>query len=367
MSENLIYGADITAYGAIGDGKTDCSDAFIKAIENGESLICIPFGTYLITKPIVLGSNIKLHFHKSACVKFVPAQKDKKPLFCAKNGASVEICGGIFDVYEKALLTSVMEFDACENVRVSDCTINAPHAQASVLLKYTDACIISGVTFNGMSDCVKLIGECDGITVKNSTVKAAANVLQLGEAKAGADVKNLCVRNINVTFCDSFFEFLGGCASFVEAENIEARISFSFAKLFDSFNLEDCEFEGIKAYLIDRGLNEGKTKCYFSFASCPDGLEIREFVRVSDMESTPHAPTFILKNTNADKAKLLIDGMTLDNVIAARGKSKTVSMTTAKLSNPCGKFIYTLEVGVDKEDTLTLPLGGFDYMSINRH
>ena len=41
MSENLIYGADILGYGAVADGATDCSDAFLKAIENGENLISV--------------------------------------------------------------------------------------------------------------------------------------------------------------------------------------------------------------------------------------------------------------------------------------------------------------------------------------
>ncbi len=367
MSENLIYGADILAYGAVGDGKADCSDAFIKAIENGESLISIPFGTYLITKPITLFSNVKLHFHPSACIKFMPASKDVQHMFISKQSGGVEICGGIFDIAEKALLASVFDFDGCESVRITSCTINAPHASASIVLKDTEVFCASGVTFNGMSDCIKLLGSCDGITVKNCAVKAASNVLLLGTAKTKADISNICVRNIDVSLCDSFFEFLNGSAVRVSAESIVARISFCFANLFDGFNLEDSDFEDIRAYLIDRDPNKGKTKCYFSFASCPDGLEIRAFERVSDMESIPFAPTFILKNTNTDKTKLLIDGMTLDNVIAARGKSKTVSMTTAKLSNPVGKFIYTLEVAVDKDDSFTMPLGGFDYMSINRH
>ena len=366
MSENLIYGADIQSYGAVCDGKTDCSDAFIKAIENGESLICVPYGTYILTKPVELSSNVKLHLHPSACLKFAPSSKDIKKMFYAKNGGGIEICGGILDIGEKAILDSVLSFDGCESVRISNCTINAPHVKASVLFKNTSSCCISNVTFNGMSDCVKLLGECENITFKNSTVRASANVLQLGEAKVKTDVKGLYVRNIDVSFCDSFFEFLNGSANLVSAENIKARISFSFAKLFDIFDLEDSEFENIKAYLIDRGLNADKTKCYFSFASCPDGLEIRTFERVSDVESIPFAPTFIMKNTNADTGKLLIDGMALDNVIAARGKSKTVAMTTAKLANPCNKFIYTLEVGVSKDDSFTMPLGSFDYMSINR-
>ena len=231
MSENLIYGVDITAYGAVGDGKSDCSGALIKAIENGESLISIPYGTYLITKPVAISSNVKLHFHTSACVKFAPASKDVQTMFYCRERSAVEIYGGIFDIHEKALLTSVFDFDSCESVRVSNLTINAPHASASIMFKNTSDCCVNGVTFNGMSDCVKLIGECENITVKNCTVKAAANVVQMGASKTKADVKRLDVRNVTVSFCDSFFEFLNGTASLICAENIEARISFCFAKL----------------------------------------------------------------------------------------------------------------------------------------
>jgi hypothetical protein len=73
-----------------------------------------------------------------------------------------------------------------------------------------------------------------------------------------------------------------------------------------------------------------------------------------------------MKNSNAAMSKMIIDGIALDNVIAARGKSKTVSMTTAKLTNPCGKFIYTLEIGINKDDMFTIPYGDFDYMRIDR-
>ena len=209
MSENLIYGADILAYGAVGDGKTDCSDAFIKAIENGESLISIPYGTYLITKPIMLSSNVKLHFHPSACVKFSPSAKDIKTMFYAQNIGGIEICGGIFDINEKAILESVFCFDSCEGVRITSCAVNAPHAKSSVLLKNTTFCRINCTTFNGMSDCVKLLGDCESITVKNSTVKGAANVIQVGESNAKATVCNLEVRNIRL--CLVYRRWLFGC------------------------------------------------------------------------------------------------------------------------------------------------------------
>ena len=39
-------------------------------------------------------------------------------------------------------------------------------------------------------------------------------------------------------------------------------------------------------------------------------------------------------------------------------------MTTARLTNPTGKFVYTLECGIRQYDTLTIPLGDFDSLTI---
>ena len=63
----------VTNYGAKNDGKTDCSQAFKKAIEdcnrNGGGRVIIPEGTYLCG-PIYLKSNVNLHAVKGAKVLF---------------------------------------------------------------------------------------------------------------------------------------------------------------------------------------------------------------------------------------------------------------------------------------------------------
>ncbi len=365
MSENLIYGADVLGYGAVGDGKSDCTEAFIKAIENGESLISVPFGKYLITRPLVLSSNTKLCIHPSACIYYVPKDKNAKQFIFAKDAHSIEICGGIFNIAEK-VKCKVFSFEACQNIRISSCLINTPDALSCFNFDNCEDIYVSEVRFNGLCDSNVFTGKCENITVKNCHVTSSVNFLQCGTGTKSCDISNLQIRNIDVQFCDSFLEFLNGKAENVAVENINAAFFFAFAKLFEKFDLEDATLEKIDVYMLDRGLNEGKTKTYFSFASCPDGFELRNFKRNSDLESTPFVPSFIIKNTNADKAKMIIDGIALDNVIAARGKSKTVSMTTAKLTNPCNKFIYTLEIGVDKDDTFTLPYGDFDYLRIDR-
>ncbi|GAA4712561.1 hypothetical protein GCM10023228_18030 [Brevibacillus fulvus] len=72
---------DITDYGAVGDGKTDATEAFRQAIEAanaaGGGRVVVPAGTYL-TGAIHLKSNVNLHVTENAVVKF--SQDPKKYL-----------------------------------------------------------------------------------------------------------------------------------------------------------------------------------------------------------------------------------------------------------------------------------------------
>ncbi|SFL70502.1 glycoside hydrolase family 28 protein [Pelosinus propionicus] len=63
----------ITEYGAIGDGVTDCTEAFRKVITLANNIgggrVVVPAGIYL-TGPIHFKSNINLHVSKEAIIKF---------------------------------------------------------------------------------------------------------------------------------------------------------------------------------------------------------------------------------------------------------------------------------------------------------
>ena len=62
---------DITAYGAVGDGKTSNTAVFAKAVEeatqNGGGIIYVPPGEYL-TGPIILQSDMTLHISRGATI-----------------------------------------------------------------------------------------------------------------------------------------------------------------------------------------------------------------------------------------------------------------------------------------------------------
>ena len=74
---------DITKFGAVADGTTDCTAAFKDAIvacnKAGGGIVLVPKGTFL-TGAIHLLSNVNLHVTKDAVIKFSPDTKKYLPL-----------------------------------------------------------------------------------------------------------------------------------------------------------------------------------------------------------------------------------------------------------------------------------------------
>jgi hypothetical protein len=77
----------VTKYGAVGDGKTDCTEAFRSAIEAcnaaGGGRVVVPAGTFL-TGAIHLKSNVNLHLEKSAIVRFSTNTESYLPVVFAR-------------------------------------------------------------------------------------------------------------------------------------------------------------------------------------------------------------------------------------------------------------------------------------------
>jgi polygalacturonase len=79
---------NITDYGAVGDGTTDCTDAFKQAIDAanqaGGGVVVVPAGTYL-TGAITLKSNVNLYVSNGATIKF-SQDPSKYPLVLTQDG-----------------------------------------------------------------------------------------------------------------------------------------------------------------------------------------------------------------------------------------------------------------------------------------
>lgn len=74
---------NLTSYGAIGDGFTDCTDAFKKAIDecskSGGGIVMVPEGVFL-SGPIYLNSNVNLFISENATIKFTNDQSKYLPV-----------------------------------------------------------------------------------------------------------------------------------------------------------------------------------------------------------------------------------------------------------------------------------------------
>ena len=74
---------NITSYGAVGDGKTDCTKALKNAIEdcsnNGGGKVIVPGGTFL-TSAIHLKNNVNLYISENAVIKFSTDPKKYLPV-----------------------------------------------------------------------------------------------------------------------------------------------------------------------------------------------------------------------------------------------------------------------------------------------
>lgn len=78
---------DVTKFGAVGDGVTDCTQAFADAIARcskaGGGRVVVPEGTYL-TGAIHLKNNVNFHVIKGATIKFSTDPKKYLPVVFAR-------------------------------------------------------------------------------------------------------------------------------------------------------------------------------------------------------------------------------------------------------------------------------------------
>lgn len=75
---------NITEYGAVGDGQTNCYEAFVAAVAACEAAeggrVLVPAGTYLVNGPIHFASDMNLHLAEGAHIKFGGKYVDYLPL-----------------------------------------------------------------------------------------------------------------------------------------------------------------------------------------------------------------------------------------------------------------------------------------------
>lgn len=387
MKENLLFGADITSYGAKGDGKTDCHDAFQSALDKKENLITVPYGVYVIKGQLRIGSNVKLDLHPKAVMLFdcdeniLVTNKEHK-----KGNSGIIINGGIWkakNARKDKKSDMFFSFENIKNLKITNAAILPCHRNAISLFKAEDfrinTCLFDTSDCANAGDCVRLEGQCKDGIIKN--LEFSGNDKQdRNTALIAFDTDEKCKISDNISSSGKITSIL--------IENLSARKIYSFIRLF-CHGSEVCgiEIDGIRGSFLHSVLDLSKSAdsesngkfadicmgnisalCekssensgYFLLEGRFDGLEIQNFSRDRDSEAFPFIPTLIMHNTSP--MQVITDGMALDEIISAKGKSRLSSMTAAKISTPTGKYVYTFEAGLSSEDELIIPSGNFDYL-----
>ena len=195
---------DITTYGAVGDGQTDCLPAIKTAIDEcnsaGGGRVVVPPGEYFVEGPIHLKSNVNLHISKDAKIlftkdysKYLPVVFSRyggvelmnySPLIYAFEQENIAITGeGIVDggADENTWWPWKSQYDsvdrqvlfqmAADGVPVEERDFSNYHIRTLFIQPYRcKNVLIDGITVNYSPRwCINPV-LCENVTVKNVTV-----------------------------------------------------------------------------------------------------------------------------------------------------------------------------------------------------
>ena len=340
MAENLIYGKTVLDFGAKGDGKSDDTEAFIKAFSSTESLICIPFGHYTVKEELNLKSGVKVVCHPRAVIDFEGITIEEKAF-------KTIISGGIWNCTHK---------DNC-----------AFDLTDSVFCRVENAVITS-------YDCC--IGVCGGknLYLENLELKSSKQGSCL---VFGGDVSFIKLNNVKFADGEKALELASGCYAFsFDTNNIVfdgCEYGF-FAKNFILANSYICDisgytsqnsihFEGgeikdtiIKNISVYDGYIYSEGTKFFS-------LDILEFRRIAVREANAGKYSFVA--AKCPDCTLICDGIPLDAVILSKKSVPDVKITAAKLASVSPSvYNYTAELPLDREHTYIIPCGGFESINL---
>lgn len=207
--------ANVRAFGAKGDGRTDDTVAFERVIHflqpHGGTVI-IPDGVYLIdpVRSVVLVDNLTLAFDSRAVLKAIPVEAGKSALILGDRVRNAAVVGGAMVGEQRNHAGTAGEWGmgiglyGCsdikiEQVSISECWgdgiyigLSAGHESERITIKH---CISSGNRRQAMS-----ITGCIGATVFNCTFSATRGTLP----ECGIDIEpkgEAVVRDVEIAHC----------------------------------------------------------------------------------------------------------------------------------------------------------------------
>ncbi|MEU6418960.1 right-handed parallel beta-helix repeat-containing protein [Streptomyces spiralis] len=177
---------DVRAYGAVGDGNTDDTSAFVQAFGAARSASCsatvlIPPGSYLVGASLIMGAGMTVNAHGARITRRADSGALLKNFDAATNApgysgaGNLTVLGGIWDmagdVYTRT--SDAMGFGHCEDVLVQDCTIlRVPSAHAVELNAVRRARIV-GCVFDGLDATYTTRSEKEAVQITGAISEAS--------------------------------------------------------------------------------------------------------------------------------------------------------------------------------------------------
>ncbi len=367
-NQNLLYGANIIDYGALGDGKTDCSSAFAKAIDGGENLISVPFGVYVFTKPLVLNSNVKLSIHPKA--KLIFALDNKKERACVYNrdtkdgNSGIIISGGVW-VCDKSHKTGLFCFENVNYLTLSNIEIISNSKNIAISVSNVQNFKFCDIKCDGndTGDFLYIFSCKDGVLRNLCVRNCIYGILFSSYSKNSGYIENILSHNLTFDNCGTIMSFDKKCENVSKIYINGLYGSFRNNAVSALCYTQDVSISDISLYVCAVQASSD-TDCYFLFGTEQSGFEIENFKRNTDLETCPLMPSAVMYS-DSQALECIIDGLLLDDIIRSRALSKDVLMTAAKISNPHNKFLYTLELSISSGQRFILKGGSFDTLSLS--
>lgn len=337
MAENLIFGKTILDFGAKGDGKSDDTEAFVKAFESRETLICIPYGTYNVTKQFVINSGVKIQCHKRALINF-------KGAFAQEGATWITVSGGEWNCTDEE--NCAFDFSGC------------------------NSCVVENARIHSNSDCVIGLSDCKNVIIEKTSLVSCGTASGIA---AGGDVSFVKLSEILFDGCTSALEFVSGCSAYgIIADKLELKDCDTCVYVKDA-KLENSVVCAITGQVKDAALKFENSEAFdvsFRNISVFDGyihiensrmnmFKIEHFTRLTELESDPLKPSFTMKSCT--ESTLICDGIPLDAVILSKKSVPDVKMTAAKLASAYPTaYNYTVELPLGTKDNYIIPTGGVE-------
>ena len=410
VMSNETFGINVLDMGAVGNGETDDSAAIQRALDSGEPLVTIPYGTYCIGKTLRVASNTRLVVHPLARLYMADGagvDSDSFLLTNERDAVGFTIEGGIWDGNnpgnprgpEKpgSYTGTLINFFEAQNFRLRNMTLRDPEA-FFVRLGHVSNFTIEGITFEAPHvrpnhDGIHLGGYCEdgvirhlrayGPSVPNDDVLAfnaddcVTRVLNLGMDRG--PIRRIQVDDVQVQRCHTLVRLLSVNAPIedVRISNLSGGVNchainmdaarYCATPIFDPDDPAVANGVGAVSRVSIRDVHTWKASNNANplivLETASDDLLIADFVRDAALDVAPETPT--LRARNLPDGELVIEGLKKAQVKGLQKASDCKKTQLSAMAGICEKTPLRASLKTTPGETIFMPFGGFKRLELD--